>query len=252
MRRSKKRQGCWWGLPLLSLLFITCLMAVILPAIFTVNAQSCGGPTGDPCLGGSGGTSFSPGDSNYAPNCSPIVIDLSGDGFKLTNAQNGVQFDIAGNGHRNQIAWTAAGTQNAFLCLDRNGNGSIDSGKELFGNFTDQPPSPEPNGFLALAEFDKPENGGNGDGVIDQKDKMFSSLRLWIDANHDGVSQPSELFRLSDRGIFSISLHYKEARKMDRFGNQFRYRGDINITSDTNSQVNRIAYDIFLTAVPRN
>src|SRR5215467_4109474 len=103
-------------------------------------------------------------------NCacpSPIVIDLSRKGFQLTSAQSGVRFDITGTGNPIQIGWTDASGGNAFLVLDRDGNGKIDSGKELFGNYTSQPPSPERNGYLALAEFDKVENGGNNDGLID-------------------------------------------------------------------------------------
>lgn len=244
MRRHVRRQRCCRLFSVFMMLVVACLLAVILPSMYTAYAQSCGGPTGDPCLGSGGG--FSPGSGGYSPNCSPIVIDLTGDGFKLTDAQQGVRFDIGGNGHPLQIAWTSRGAANAFLCLDRNGNGTIDSGKELFGNFTDQPPSSEPNGFLALAEFDKPENGGNADGVIDRRDRIFSSLRLWIDANHDGISQPNELFTLPERGIFSISLQYKESRKMDSFGNQFRYRSAINVQQGNASAVGRIAYDVFL------
>lgn len=96
---------------------------------------------------------------------SPIVVELVGTGLKLTSAADGVRFDIRGDGRLLQIAWTARDSQAAFLALDRNGNGRIDNGKELFGNFTMQPPSDSRNGFVALAEYDKQSNGGNADGI---------------------------------------------------------------------------------------
>ena len=79
---------------------------------------------------------------------SPIVIDTKGDGFDLTSAAEGVLFDFSGDGHKVQIAWTAPNSDDAWLVLDRNGNGKIDSAKEMFGNITDQPISAHPNGFL--------------------------------------------------------------------------------------------------------
>lgn len=151
----------------------------------------------------------------------------------LTCALDGLVFDMAADGHPIQMAWTIADSGNAFLALDRNHDGKIDNGRELFGNFTAQPPCADGgtdcfNGFRAWAEFDKPENGGNGDGIIDYRDLVFSHLLLWIDENHDGSSQPNELHTLPELGVFSLGLRYKELRQTDRYGNVFRYRGAVN------------------------
>ncbi|HEY2499127.1 MAG TPA: hypothetical protein VGK24_18865 [Candidatus Angelobacter sp.] len=182
-----------------------------------------------------------------SPKQSPIIIDTEGEGFALTAAAGGVLFDMTGDGHPNQIAWTAPGSHNAFLVLDRNGDGVISSGAEMFGNFTSQPSSAHPNGFLALAVYDDPANGGNGDGIIDARDQIFSKLRLWVDANHDGICQPGELHLLPDMGVYSISLDYSLSGRTDEYGNMFRYRAKINqgIQGNT-SDVGKTAYDVFL------
>lgn len=179
------------------------------------------------------------------PCASPIIVDTDGNGFHLTSADDGVYFDIAGDGRPIKMAWTAAGSTNAFLALPK--DGQITNGKELFGDFTEQPPSDHPNGFLALAVYDKPENGGNGDGFIDYRDAVFPKLVLWIDANHDGIAQPEEMHSLPELGVFSISLHYTESRREDQYGNLFRYKSRINLIDDQedDSRAGPVTYDVF-------
>jgi hypothetical protein len=208
-------------------------------------AQSC--PGGGGCTSGcydSFGNCLDQCQIGDPGSGSPIVFDVSGRGFSLTSAGAGVDFDFFGGGKKIRIAWTDKESSNAWLVLDRNHNGIIDNATEMFGNITPQPKSPNPNGFLALAVFDRPENGGNGDGVIDSRDAIYSSLRLWIDKNHNGVSEPDELFTLPELDVLSVSLNYTQSDQVDKFGNRFRYRSTIQ--GAQHSGVDRIVYDVFL------
>lgn len=137
----------------------------------------------------------------------PITFDLDGDGIELTNYTNGAKFDILGNGTAVNTAFVTGG--DAFLAIDRNANGLIDSGRELFG---DQ--NGAANGFEELRKLDS-----NRDGIIDANDDAFDELLLFRD-NGNGVTDPGELISLRDAGIEAIQLGYRNVNEAASGGNR--------------------------------
>ena len=185
----------------------------------------------------------------YDPD-SPVLVDVAGNGFALTDVAHGIQFDTVGGGVKKSIAWTTPNSDDAWLFLDRNGNGVVDNGQELFGNHTPQTEldPAKRNGFLALVEFDKANNGGNADGLITASDAVFGDLLLWQDVNHNGISEPSELHTLASLGLKEIQCKYKYSKRTDEFGNEFRYRAKVSDVQG--SQLGRWAWDVFLQTGP--
>jgi len=140
----------------------------------------------------------------------PLILDLDGDGLEITPLSQGVLFDANGNTIKTGTAW--AGADDGMLVWDRNGNGLIDSGRELFGDETVLANGTKAaHGFAALSELDVGSTVGGatvgaGDSVFDAKDAQFGNLRIWRDLNQDGVSQAGELQTLAQTGITSIGL----------------------------------------------
>ncbi|WP_153075555.1 calcium-binding protein [Paraburkholderia bonniea] len=150
----------------------------------------------------------------------PLILDLNGDGIHTTGVdQSTAHFDFTGEGHRTHTGWITTG--DGFLVLDRDSNGAIDTGHELFSNFTKLANGTlAANGFQALREFDS-----NKDGVIDANDAIWSSLKIWRDRNGDGATQQGELLSLTELGILSINLSKEESFRLLDNGNLVRGEG---------------------------
>ncbi len=157
---------------------------------------------------------------------SPLILDLNNDGIETTSLSWPAPFDIDGDGEAEMTAWTLPQSEDAFLWLDLNRNGRVDSGRELFGTATLMPDaSMARHGFEALAVYDSREVGGNSDGLISSQDLIWTHLLLWIDRNHDGRTGRGEVSRLVDHSIVALGLDYREALAYDNALNLHLYLG---------------------------
>lgn len=176
-----------------------------------------------------------------APIILPVAEDkraLKRDDYQLTGMIGGVRFDMNGDGSEEQVGWTALGSHLAFLVMDRNGNGKIDSGKELFSNYTFPGAG---NGFAALIQTAKEMRANPG--LVSEGNPLYEKLLLWEDENHDGISQPDEIHQFSDHYVgisggyievaWAVANHdriaierFKEHQPLvDKNGNEFRFQG---------------------------
>lgn len=137
---------------------------------------------------------------NFIPVRDPLVLDLDGDGIETVAATGAILFDHDGDGVKSGTGWVAS--DDGLLVLDRNGNGFVDGGNELFGADTVLSNGEKASsGFSALADLD-----GNKDGVFNAQDAEFVNVRVWRDFNQDGISQSAELFTLDQLGIAAINV----------------------------------------------
>jgi hypothetical protein len=130
----------------------------------------------------------------------PLMLDLDGDGLELSRASGSILFDHNADGIKTGTGWI--GSEDGILVRDLNGDGSITSGRELFGIDTLKSNGQyAANGFDALADLDS-----NGDGQFTSADAAWNSVQVWRDLDQDGISDAGELFGLNDLGISRIGV----------------------------------------------
>ncbi|HEX7151647.1 MAG TPA: hypothetical protein VF618_09185 [Thermoanaerobaculia bacterium] len=172
-------------------------------------------PTGSTC------TEFTPPEECQY---SPIIINNGRGGYRLADATDPVIFDIDGDGAKERITWTARQEPMAFLALDRDGNGRIDGGRELFGNATLLPTgAAAASGFEALRVLDDDQNGR-----LDAGDTAWATLILWTDADHNGASEPGEIVKLAATDITSLDLDSHASGRKDPSGNAYRFKSTLH------------------------
>ncbi|EHB8454786.1 hypothetical protein JVX81_004792, partial [Salmonella enterica] len=170
-------------------------------------------------------------DMSDAENTSsPIIIDLDRDGVETISLENGVFFDHDGNKFAESTGWVSP--DDGLLVFDRDGNGQIDNGSELFGNNTLQADGTNAsNGYNALKEYDD-----NNDGALDENDAIWNQLQIWQDKNSNGRVDEGELLTMKQAGIASINTMYKNSSTTDSQGNLHKQTGSITYTDGSKGQ----------------
>lgn len=169
----------------------------------------------------------------------PLILDVNGDGYQLTSAEDGVDFDSHADGRRERIAWTKAGADDVFLAEDVTEDGRIETGVELLSG-----QSAGANGFESLRRFDSDANG-----VLDERDAAFKDrLILWRDTNHNGVSESDDLFTPMSLGVVSFTLAYTAAHSMAAQGNRIVLRAHARVRNSagvpTAREVIAVEFDV--------
>ncbi len=186
-----------------------------------------------------------------SPPRDPLIIDLDEmNGIQLTDVENGVHFDLDKNGFAEKTAWTEG--NDGFLAIDRNGNGIIDDGCELFSDYVIKKDGTKAiNGFDALKDFDdnvNEETGEIGDGVINEKDSCFKDLLVWVDENHNGVTDPGELNTLEYHNIKSISLDILPPddanNSIDENSSENYYNAVVELTNGMSTKISEHWFDV--------
>ncbi|HAD9381739.1 TPA: hypothetical protein IAU40_004437, partial [Salmonella enterica subsp. enterica serovar Albany] len=161
---------------------------------------------------------------------SPLILDLDGDGVETLPLSSNVFFDHDGNKYAENTGWVAP--DDGLLVMDRNGDGLIDTGRELFGNNTllENGKRAE-NGYEALRELDK-----NGDGVLDNRDAAWQHIRVWRDTNSNGKVDAGELLTLDEAGVASIGTSWISSSYVDGQNNAHKQTGTFTFTDGKKGQ----------------
>jgi|RhiMethySRZTD1v2_1073278.scaffolds.fasta_scaffold01329_5 hypothetical protein len=163
----------------------------------------------------------------------PVVVDLAANGFSLTSVEDGVRFDLDLDGVPDEVGWTARGSDDAFLAMDRTQSGSVAAPHLLFGGMP-----PGVNGFDTLGQFENDpmqwlrsptplKTGPEPPGIVDESDPVFHRLILWVDANHNGLSEADEMRSPQSVGLVQISSGYEGTSEREQHGNLFRYKAKV-------------------------
>ncbi|STA71092.1 Ig family protein [Campylobacter ureolyticus] len=183
-------------------------------------------------------------DKQDPEDVDPIIIDLNKNKITSTKLNNTTYFDHDNNNFKEASSWIDKG--DAFLALDKNNNGLIDNGNELFGNHTisntrfKYTNNKATNGFEALKAYDL-----NGDNVIDSKDEIYDKLVLWKDSNQNAITDKGELIKLKDSGIVSIDLNYKNTNT-DEKGNTIKQSSTVTFEDGSTTIANDVWFKVNL------
>ncbi|MFB5643397.1 calcium-binding protein, partial [Kluyvera ascorbata] len=169
---------------------------------------------------------------------SPVILDLDGDGIETLAKQAGIFFDHDGNHFAENTGWVSA--DDGLLVLDKDGNGKIGSGNELFGNNTVlSNGSLAANGYEALQELDT-----NGDGTLNSRDEAWQQLQVWQDRNGNARVDDGELMSLSEAGIAAIDTDYKNSTWFDKQGNAHKQIGEVIYLDGSEGQSADVWFDV--------
>lgn len=156
----------------------------------------------------------------------PLMIDTGRDGFSFGGEDTAIWFDLSDSGEKSYFQWLQQNTNDAFLGRDLNFNGEIDNGSELFGSGTDLVTKGRKarNGYEAIQQYDTAALGGDQDGFLSSNDAEWTKLKLWFDANANGLTDEGEIHNLEEFSIYKISVNPRVSkRKKDRYGNLLPY-----------------------------